>query len=63
MRFTVLSSKAASRLFFPDFLRSQNMVRVSEGKLYKNDLRGNKNYFELVEVRVIEGSSYRAVKL
>ena len=63
MRFTVLRSKAASRLFFPHFLRAQNMVRVSEGKLYKNDLRGNKNYFELVEVRVIEGSSYRAVKL
>ena len=30
------------------------MVRASEGRLYKNDLRGNKNYFELVG-----GSSYR----
>ena len=48
MRFTVLRSKAASRLFFLDFLRAQNMGRVSEGKLYKNDLRENKNYFELV---------------
>ena len=34
------------------------MVRVSEGKLYKNDLRGNKNYFELVG-----GSSYRGFEL
>ena len=58
MRFTVLRSKAASRLFFPDFLRAQNMVRVSEGKLYKNDLRGNKNCFELVG-----GSSYRGFEL
>ena len=58
MRFTVLRSKAASRLFFPDFLSAQNMVRVSEGKLYKNDLRGNKNYFELVG-----GSSYRGFEL
>ena len=58
MRFTVLRSKAASRLFFPDFLMAQNMVRVSEGKLYKNDLRGNKNYFELVG-----GSSYRGFEL
>ena len=57
MRFTVLSSKAASRLFFPDFLRAQNMVRVSEGKLYKNDLRGNKNYL------VSGGSSYRGFEL
>ena len=30
------------------------MVRASEGRLNKNDLRGNKNYFELVG-----GSSYR----
>ena len=58
MRFTVLRIKAASRLFFPDFLRAQNMVRVSEGKLYKNDLRGNKNYFESVG-----GSSYRGFEL
>ena len=34
------------------------MVRVSEGKLYKNDFRGNKNYFELVG-----GSSYRGFEL
>ena len=44
----------ASTLFFPDFLRAQNMFRVIEGKLYRNDLRGNKNYFELAR-----GSSYR----
>ena len=37
--------------FFSDFLSAQNMVRVIEGKfisaVYRNDLRGNKNYFEL----------------
>ena len=35
------------------------MVRVIEGKIIKNDLRGNKNYFELAGLRVIEGSSYQ----
>ena len=46
--------------FFPDFLTAQNMVRVIEGKIIiiENDLRGNKNWFELAGVRVIEGSSY-----
>ena len=34
------------------------MVRVIEGKLYRNDLTGNKNYFELAE-----GSSYRGFEL
>ena len=34
------------------------MVRVIEGKIYKNNLRGNENWFELAGVRVIEGSSY-----
>ena len=33
--------------FFPDVLRAKNIVRVIESKLYRNDLRGNKNYFEL----------------
>ena len=55
---TVSRSKAVSKLFFPDFLRAQNTVRASEGKLYKNDLRGNKNYFELAG-----GSSYRGFEL
>ena len=46
--------------FFPDFLRAQNMVRVIEGKIIENDLRGNKNIgsskreFELSKVRVTE---------
>ena len=44
--------------FFPDFLRAQNIVRVIEGKI-ENDVRGNKNWFELAGVRVMEGSSYR----
>ena len=38
-------------VFFSDFLSAQNMVRVIEGKfisaVYRNDPRGNKNYFEL----------------
>ena len=39
---------------FPDslVLRTQNMIRGE--KLFRNDLRGNKNYFELAG-----GSSYR----
>ena len=43
--------------FFPDFLTAQNMVRVIEGKIIiiENDLRGNKNWFELAGVRVTEG--------
>ena len=40
-------------VFFPT--QKKNMVRVIESKLYGNDLRGNKNYFELREVGVIEG--------
>ena len=31
-------------MFLPDF-SAQNMVRDIEGKLYRNDLRGDKNYF------------------
>ena len=41
--------------FFPDFLRAQNMVRVIEGKIIENGLRGNENWFELSRVRVTEG--------
>ena len=60
LNFTVLRSKAVSRLIFPDFIRDENMVRVSEGKLYKNDLRGQKllrvsGRFEFSRVRVTEG--------
>ena len=31
------------------------MVRVIEGKIYKNNLRGNENWFEFSRVRVTEG--------
>ena len=41
-------------VFFPDFLSTQNRVRVIEGEFIWKDLRGNKNYFELAG-----GSSYR----
>ena len=34
------------------------MVRVIDVKLYRNDLKGNKNYFELAG-----GSSYRGFEL
>ena len=49
-----------STLFFPDFLRvsAQKWFELSVVKLYKDDLRGNKNYFELAG-----GSSYRGFKL
>ena len=49
----------ASTLFFPDFLRAQNILRVIKGKiLYRNDLRGNKNYFKLAG-----GSKYQRFEL
>ena len=45
--------------FFPDFLRAQNnWFELSRVKLYQNDLRGNKNNFELVR-----GSSSRGFEL
>ena len=34
--------------FYPDMSRAYNMVRVIGVKLYGNDLKRNKNYFELV---------------
>ena len=43
--------------FFPDLSRAYNMVRVIEG-MYRNELKGNKNYFELAG-----GSSYRGFEL
>ena len=44
--------------FFPNLSRAYNMVWVIDGheKLYRNELKGNKNYFELAG-EVIEGSS------
>ena len=40
-------------IFFPQLFTRLNVVRVLEGKWYRNDLKGNKNYFELAG-----GSSY-----
>ena len=37
-----------------DFLRAQKWFELFRVKLYRNDLRGNKNYFDLAG-----GSSYR----
>ena len=51
----------ASRLFFPDFLRAQNMVELSRVKLYRNYLGGGggllrvSGRLELSRVRVTEG--------
>ena len=47
-----------STLFFPDFLRAQNIVKFLRVKLFGNDLRGDKNFFELPG-----GSSYRGLEL
>ena len=44
----------ASTLFFFR-LKKKTWFELSRVKLYGNDLRGNKNYFELREVGVIEG--------
>ena len=45
-------------VFFPDYLRAQKKTwfELSRVKLNRNDLRGNKNYFELAG-----GSSYRGL--
>ena len=48
----------ASRLFFPDFQGLKTWFELLRVKLYRNDLRENKNYFELVG-----GSSYRGFEL
>ena len=39
------------------------MVRVIEGKIYRNDLRGDKNYFELAGVSSYRGFELPRVKL
>ena len=59
-KFNVLE---AVHSFSPDFLRAQNMVRVIEGKIYRNDLRGDKNYFELAGVSSYRGFELPRVKL
>ena len=41
-----VSDTSALFFFSLDFIRAQNMVWVIEG--IRSDLRGNKNYFELV---------------
>ena len=52
-------------VFFPDFLRAQNMAQVIEGKIIiiENDLRGNENWFQLTGVKVIVGFELPRVKL
>ena len=54
-KFNVLET---SRLFFPDFQGLKTWFELLRVKLYRNDLRENKNYFELVG-----GSSYRGFEL
>ena len=43
---------------FSDLSRAKNIVRVIEEKLYRNDVKGNKNYFKLAQC-----SSYRKFEL
>ena len=47
-----------STRFFPDLSRAYKMFELSRVKLYRNELKGNKNYFELAG-----GSSYRGFEL
>ena len=60
IEFNVLHFSTPFFLFFflPNFSRALNVVRVVEGKWYRNDLKGSKNYFELREVRVIWSQLY-----
>ena len=55
-KFNIISE--ASRLFFPDFQGLKTWFKLLRVTLYRNDLRGNKNYFELVG-----GSSYQGFDL
>ena len=48
----------ASTLFFPTFQGFKTWFELSRVKLYRNDLRRNKNYFELTG-----DSSYRGFEL
>ena len=46
-------------LFFSNLPLAKNMVQVIEGKInYRNDLKGNKNYFQL-----LGGLSYRGFEM
>ena len=54
MRNSKFNVSDASRLFLSDFHGLLTWFELSRVKLYTNDLRGNKNYFELAG-----GSSYR----
>ena len=45
-------------LFFSNLPLAKNMVQVIGLKLYRNDLKGNKNYFQL-----LGGLSYRGFEM
>ena len=49
--------------FFLDFLRLKTWFELSMVKLYRNDLRGNKNYFELAGDSSYKGFELPRVKL
>ena len=51
-------SDFSTQFFFPDLSRAYNMARVSMVKLFRYDLKGNKNHFELAG-----GSNCRGFKL
>ena len=45
-------------IFFPTCHALKTWFELSRVKLSRNDLRGNKNYFELAGGSLTEGSSY-----
>ena len=49
--------------FFPTFQGFKTWFELSRVKLYRNDLRGNKNYFELAGVSSYRGFELPRVKL
>ena len=48
---------------FLDLSRAYNMVRVIEGKIVQNELKGNKDYFELAGGLNYRGFELQRVKL
>ena len=49
--------------FFPTFEGLKTWFELSRVKLYRNDLKGNKNYFELAGVSSYRGFELPRVKL
>ena len=53
-------SDCSTRFFFRTCRVLKTWLELRRVKVYRNDLKGNKNYFELAgPIRVVEGSIYR----